>query len=111
MLPVKLCEIFGSVVKRSGFQSLQPFHNGVVRDIENDAMSVQLRIKRATFTAQEMRGNYFTVDASLSAKIRRWWWRKHGCQQGLWMELTRQDLYERWGLFRLPGTAPWKPRG
>ncbi len=27
-------------------------------------------------------------------RIRRWWWRKHGCQRELWNELTRQDLYE-----------------
>lgn len=44
-------------------------------------------------------------------RIRRWWWRKHGCQRELWKELSRQDLYELWGLYRLPTTAPWKSRG
>jgi len=40
-------------------------------------------------------------------RLCRWLWRKHGCTRGLWTYLTRENLYERLGLYRLPTRAAW----
>lgn len=40
-------------------------------------------------------------------KLRRWLWRKHGCSRALWATYTNADLYDRFGLFRLPQRAAW----
>jgi len=43
-------------------------------------------------------------------RLVRWLWRKHGCTRGLWTYLTREHLYERLGLYRLPTRAAWTAR-
>jgi RNA-directed DNA polymerase len=48
------------------------------------------------------------VQQYVELKLRRWWWRKHGCRKGLWKGLDSKDLYERFGLYRLPARAKWK---
>ena len=40
-------------------------------------------------------------------RLRRWLWRKHACQRGLWEHYT-DELLHRYGLYELPLTAGWK---
>jgi len=47
------------------------------------------------------------VNRYMVGRLSRWWWRKHGCCYGQWNTLTAEDLYERWGLFKLPTYAAW----
>jgi len=40
--------------------------------------------------------------------LRRWLWRKHACQGGLWSRYPHQKLHTQYGLYALPTTAAWK---
>ena len=50
------------------------------------------------------------VEHYVRNKLRRWLWRKHGCSSALWSTYTPEDLHERFGLFRMPRHAAWKPK-
>ncbi|MBM3848115.1 MAG: group II intron reverse transcriptase/maturase [Verrucomicrobia bacterium] len=50
------------------------------------------------------------VDWVVCGKLQRWLWRKHGCTTGLWSTYTAEELHERFGLYRMPGAAPRRPR-
>ena len=41
-------------------------------------------------------------------RLRRWLWRKHACQGGLWSRYPDQKLHLHYGLYALPATAAWK---
>jgi len=41
-------------------------------------------------------------------RLRRWLWRKHACQRGLWTHYTEERLHAHYGLHALPITAGWK---
>jgi len=38
-------------------------------------------------------------------RLRRWLWRKHACRRALWTDYPDRNLYDRYGLWYLPGTA------
>jgi group II intron reverse transcriptase/maturase len=41
-------------------------------------------------------------------RLRRWLWRKHDCNRGLWSYYRDERLYTHYGLYALPTTAAWK---
>jgi RNA-directed DNA polymerase len=43
-------------------------------------------------------------------RLRRWIWRKHNCQRGLWNFCSTEQLHTHYGLYALPTTAAWKAR-
>jgi group II intron reverse transcriptase/maturase len=41
-------------------------------------------------------------------RLRRWIWRKQGCQRGLWNTYSDARLHTHYGLYALPTRAAWK---
>lgn len=41
-------------------------------------------------------------------RLRRWLWRKHNCTRALWSDYSKELLYDRYGLWRLPIRVSWK---
>jgi group II intron reverse transcriptase/maturase len=48
------------------------------------------------------------AEESARRRLRRWLWRKHGCNHGLWEHYTNEDLHDRLGLYRMPQWVAWK---
>jgi len=51
------------------------------------------------------------INQYVGNRLQRWLWRKHGCTHALWTTNPREELRERYGLYRLPRTAAWKRAG
>jgi RNA-directed DNA polymerase len=51
----------------------------------------------------------WTMQDWVRIRFRRWLWRKHGRRKGKWQSYPDDLMHDRYGLWRMPTRAPWKP--
>lgn len=102
-------------------QSLKKLRDGIREKLNRgtlwrsvDEVVPELNRKLKGWTGYFHYGNSSAVMANVGEyvrnKLQRWLWRKHGCSSALWSSYTPEELHERFGLFRMPCHAAWKPR-
>lgn len=48
------------------------------------------------------------INHYVANKLQRWLWRKRNCSKALWLTYTLEEIYERYGLYKMPTRAAWK---